>query len=212
MHNYTSINIKRSALIIIDMQNDFVLEHGAATISGTLAVVPAMQEAIQAYRAKGLPIVHIIRLYKADGSNVDLCRRATIENGASIVLPHSYGAEIVDSLRPQPDTSLDAEKLLRGDAQQIANNEYVFYKPRWGAFYQTALEQFLKSRDIDSLVFLGCNYPNCPRSSIYQASERDFRLGLLTDAVSQLYPKGEEEMKNIGVNLFSVCELLRLLE
>ena len=52
-------------------------------------------------------------------------------------------------------------------------------------------------------VFLGCNYPNCPRTSIYEASERDFRIILVTDAISQLYPKGEEEMENIGVTLFS---------
>ena len=50
-------------------------------------------------------------------------------------------------------------------------------------------------------MFSGCNYPNCPRTSIYEASERDFRVVLVKDAVSQLYPKGEEEMKNIGVSL-----------
>jgi nicotinamidase-related amidase len=62
------------------------------------------------------------------------------------------------------------------------------------------------------LVFCGCNYPNCPRAGIYQASERDYRIVLVTDAISRLYPKGEEEMKNIGVNLLSTDELGSMLD
>lgn len=85
------------------------------------------------------------------------------------------------------------------------------YKPRWGAFYQTQLEPFLKQRGIDTLLFTGCNYPNCPRTSLYEASERDFRLMLASDAMSQLYPKAIEEMKNIGVNVCTVTEIESLL-
>jgi nicotinamidase-related amidase len=81
------------------------------------------------------------------------------------------------------------------------------YKPRWGAFYGTQLEGFLKERDRDTVVFSGCNFPNCPRTSIYQASERDFRVVLVTDAISQLYSKGEDEMKNIGVSLLTTKEM-----
>ena len=52
---------------------------------------------------------------------------------------------------------------------------------------------------MDTLVFVGCNYPNCPRTSIYEASERDFRIVLVEDALSGLYQRGKEEMQNIGV-------------
>jgi nicotinamidase-related amidase len=85
------------------------------------------------------------------------------------------------------------------------------YKPRWGAFYKTALEEFLQDRGIDTLVFSGCNYPNCPRTSIYEASERDFRVVLAQDAISQLYSKDKEELKNIGVSLLSASEIQKLL-
>lgn len=85
------------------------------------------------------------------------------------------------------------------------------YKPRWGAFYKTRLETFLKDRGIDTLVFTGCNFPNCPRASIYQASERDFRIVLVKDAMSQLYPTAEQEMKNIGVNLLSTSAVNELV-
>jgi len=85
------------------------------------------------------------------------------------------------------------------------------YKPRWGAFYKTHLEEFLKEHDKDTIVFSGCNFPNCPRTSIYEASERDFRIVLVKDAISQLYPKGEKEMKNIGVSLLAVNEIEGLM-
>jgi hypothetical protein len=46
-------------------------------------------------------------------------------------------------------------------------------------------------------------------TGIYEASERDFRIVLVKDAISQLYPKGEEEMKNIGVCLLTTHEINR---
>ena len=45
----------------------------------------------------------------------------------------------------------------------------------------------------------GCNFPNCPRTSIYEASERDLRIMLVSDAISGLYDQGRSELENIGV-------------
>ena len=98
---------------------------------------------------------------------------------------------------------MESEKLLNGEIQKVGTNEVVIYKPRWGAFYNTPLEDYLKLKGINSLLFSGCNFPNCPRTSIYQASERDYRVGLATDAISGLYPRGEKELQNIGVTLES---------
>ena len=84
----------------------------------------------------------------------------------------------------------------------------MIYKPRWGAFFQTPLEKHLKRVGVDTLVFCGCNFPNCPRTSIYEASERDFRLILIEDAVSGLYDKGAEEMRKIGVVVMTTETLL----
>ena len=73
------------------------------------------------------------------------------------------------------------------------------YKPRWGAFFHTPLESHLRELDVTTLVFTGCNFPNCPRTSIYEASERDFRLVAIDDAISGLYDRGRAELANIGV-------------
>ena len=207
MCKYTNPRFKKSALITIDTQNDFTLNDAPAQIAGTREVIPNMAQLLEVYRKKELLIVHVVRLYLGDGSNVDLCRRQLIEEGNEMVSPGSDGAELVEEIKPDESTRLDANRLLSGKLQQIGNNEYVMYKPRWGAFYKTPLEEFLQQREVDTLVFSGCNYPNCPRTSIYEASERDFRVVLVNDAVSQLYPKGEEEMKNIGVSLLETAEV-----
>jgi len=209
--NYTRPNWHTSALITIDMQNDFTLPDAPAQIHGTMDILPNMKSLLETYREKLLPIVHVVRLYKEDGSNVDLCRREAIENGAKIVAPHSDGAELVAEIRPASYISLDADKLIRGEFQPVGENEWVMYKPRWGAFYQTNLESFLRERNIDTLVFAGCNFPNCPRTSMYEASERDFRVVMVADTMSQVYEKGIEELKRIGAHVCAHDEGIRAL-
>ncbi|MEJ2619125.1 MAG: cysteine hydrolase [Candidatus Thiodiazotropha sp.] len=211
MGRYIDPHINKSALVTIDTQNDFTLQGAPAEIAGTTDVIPNMVRLLESYRKHDLPIIHVIRLYPRDGANVELCRKQTIEEGTEIVAPGSSGAELVDELKPDASTKLDADTLLSGEVQQIGGNEFVIYKPRWGAFYQTVLEDFLTERGIDTLVFTGCNYPNCPRTSIYEASERDLRVVLVKDAISQLYPKGEEELQNIGVSLFETSDIEKLL-
>ena len=110
---------RSSALLTIDVQNDFTLAGAPAEIPGTVAVLPGMVGLLQAYRAHGLPIVHIVRLYAQDGSNAELFRRQRIREGEGIVLAGSSGAELVAALRPRPDVRLDPDLLLAGGIQTI---------------------------------------------------------------------------------------------
>jgi nicotinamidase-related amidase len=189
-----------AALITIDTQRDF-LDDGPVPIPGTTAVLPAMREVLEAFRAAGRPIVHIVRLYEQDGSNADLCRRELLRSGASAAIRGSDGAELASELLPADGQRLDDELLLTGGIQELADDEVAIYKPRWGAFYMTPLEQHLRGKGVSTLIFTGCNFPNCPRTSIYEASERDFRIVVARDAVSGLYERGERELEGIGVAL-----------
>lgn len=85
-------------------------------------------------------------------------------------------------------------------------------KPRWGAFYQTKLEQHLRDSGSDTVVLAGCNFPNCPRTTIYEASERDFRVILVSDAMSGLYDRGITECCRIGVDVRDVSATLEWLD
>jgi len=191
-----------SALITIDTQYD-VLDGRPLEIPGTSAVLPVMRRLLDAFRRRHAPIVHIVRLYRRDGSNVDLCRRSLVEDGAPILAPGSEGSQLAPGLLADPSVRLDPELLLASEIQDVAPHEVVIYKPRWGAFFQTPLEAHLRDLGVSTLVFSGCNFPNCPRTSIYEASERDFRVVLATDAISGLYERGEHELRRIGVQLMS---------
>ena len=211
MDDYVNPDFKRVALLTIDVQRDFTLPGAPLEIPGTLEVLPRIQYLVQSFRGQRKPIVHVVRLYLTDGSNADPCRRRSIESGKPALVPGSEGAELMAELKPAPDTRLDAERLLAGELQSVGSQEWVMYKPRWGAFFHTPLEQHLRGLGIDTVVVCGCNFPNCPRTTIYQASERDFRIVLARDAMSQVYERGLAELEKIGVNLLTSGEIARRL-
>jgi nicotinamidase-related amidase len=206
MDPYTEPDLNSAALITIDTQCD-TLDGQPLEIPGTSAALPNMRRLLEAFRGLSKPIIHIVRIYQRNGANADLCRKAAIEGGRPMLLQDTTGCQIASEILPK-NIVLNSELLLSGGIQNITSSEVIIYKARWGAFYQTPLESHLKSMKISSLIFTGCNFPNCPRTSIYEASERDYRIVLVTDAISGLYEKGESEMKNIGVKLLRTDELL----
>jgi nicotinamidase-related amidase len=205
---YTTPEFDKSALITIDVQRD-VLEGQPLEVPGSSAAADAIARIAEGSRSAGRPIVHMVRLYKRDGSNVDPCRRHLVERGTAMLAPGSSGSELVPGLPPDPHTRLDSDALVAGAIQEIGANEVVMYKPRWGAFFETPLEAHLRTRDISTVVFCGFNFPNCPRTSIYEASERDFRVVAVTDAISGIYERAERELDGIGVALLRTADVLR---
>ncbi|WP_336772150.1 isochorismatase family protein [Paenibacillus sp. MMO-58] len=75
MEKYTKPNFNRCAVITIDTQNDFTLPGAVAEIEGTYTVIPKMKLILNAARTLGIPIIHVVRLYMENGSNVDLYRK-----------------------------------------------------------------------------------------------------------------------------------------
>lgn len=207
--DYLSPHMDAAALLVIDVQHDFVA--GAMPVAGTEAMLPNLATLAQAFRHAGRPIVHVIRFYVPGSSDVDAVRRAQIEAGAEVAAPGSHGAAIPPSVLGGHAAILDATQLLRGEFQQIGANEFALFKPRWSAFYRTGLDAWLRDRDMDTLVVAGCNLPNCPRATLFDASERDFRTALVTDAVSQSTPERLADLRLIGVNLMTAAEAIALL-
>jgi nicotinamidase-related amidase len=208
---FTELHPESLALLTVDSQNDFARADGALAVRGSGEVVPRLLELARAARTGRRPIYHIVRLYLADGSNADVCRRAAVLAGERALVPGSKGAELVDGLPPQGAARLDCDRLLRGDAQELGSREWAIYKSRWSGFFNTRLATLLRDGGIDSVLICGFSFPRCVLSTVLGASENDFRIGLVVDATSEVGDQEAGHLRGIGVRMLTTNEAVALL-
>jgi len=67
-------NHKKIALIIVDMQNDFVLPDAPQCVKGAVSIISNIQKVLDMFREKSLPVFHVYREYRADGSDIEKTR------------------------------------------------------------------------------------------------------------------------------------------
>lgn len=206
LDDLTAPHFASSVLLVIDAQVDF-LDGGAWTIAGTSDKLPRMAELVAAYRSAALPVVHVVRLY--EGDDVDLVRRAALRGGARMVRPGSPGSQIAPQLLPDPKIALDSGSLLAGKLQKVGDNEVVMWKPRWSAFHRTPLDGHLRRLGADTVVLAGCNFPNCPRATLFDASQRDYRVVVVEDAISCITGERLADAVALGVHALPTPTVLR---
>lgn len=200
---WTRPHLATSALLLIDVQADF-LDGGAMPVAGTTDAIPRLAELASAFRTAGRPVFHLLRLYAGD--DVDLVRRASMRSGAGPVAPGSAGSRIPDALLGAA-AEPDADLLLGGAPQPVGPAEWLLWKPRWSAFHRTRLDGLLRGLGVDTVVVAGCNFPNCPRATIFDASERDYRVVMVADAISGVTPERWDDLLAIGAVGASTAEL-----
>ena len=208
MANYCVPEKGKAALLCISAQRDFVASGSPVRACGWTSAVPNIARLVECFRAHDAPIYHSVRLYKADGSNVDVCRRQAVEEGMRILMPGTLGAELIDDLKPSKDVRLDPETLFAGEFQEIGRQEYVHYRPRWGAFHNTDLEDKLRAQNITTLVICGFSFTTGGRASVYEASSRDFRIVLVPDALCNATEEAVQELGRMGIYLMDTSNCL----
>lgn len=161
-------NPTRSALILIDMESCFVDPKGGHCIRYAQSTVPACVRTVETARSKGIPVFFVKRIYRADGSDVELTRYAAWKAGGRACMPASTGpnsAQAPEGLRPQP-------------------GDYTIIKPRWSAFFQTELDLILRRLDVRTVLLAGTTTPNCVRTTCYDAIALEYNTVVLTDCCS----------------------------
>ncbi|WP_068114318.1 cysteine hydrolase family protein [Tropicimonas marinistellae] len=171
------------ALIVIDMQRDFVEPGGFGAslgndVSRLLAIVPTVARLIDGFRAARLPVLHTRECHRPDLSDCPPAKRLrgapSLRIGddgpmGRILIAGEPGAEIVPELVPLP-------------------GETVIDKPGKGAFYATGLGDILAARGIRQLVFAGVTTEVCVQTTMREANDRGYDCLLATDATESYFP------------------------
>jgi|TARA_R110002072_G_scaffold187425_2_gene344190 nicotinamidase-related amidase len=208
MREYTLPKRESVALLTIDLQRDFCRSDSPVVASGFAAALPQVTALVKAFRQHSLPIFHSLRLYRPDGSNVDLFRRAAVEEGLRVLMPGTSGAGLIEEMRTPQYEHLNVDDLFAGGFQENGAREWLFYKPRWGAFHDTPLHEKLRAMKIDTLVVCGCNFPTGGRATVYEGCSRDYRISIIGDAFAGANDEGLCELNRIGAYSSSAAACL----
>lgn len=181
------------AVLVIDMQNDFVKPGAVLCVPGALPTVPSIQKLLKFGRSKDWNIIYIIREHRATGRDVDAPRIPLFTDGkAGYCVPGTEGCKIVDGLEPE-----------EGDV--------IISKRRNSAFFGTELDMVLRRMGVKTVVLAGTQYPNCVRGTANDAMSYDYETIVCTDACSAKTPEVAEanvfDMRNMGIQCISLTEI-----
>jgi biuret amidohydrolase len=173
----------RAALVVIDMQRDFLESGGfGETLGNDLGpvaeIIPTVADLIHSFRAKGWPILHTRESHAPDLSDCPPAKRArgapSLRIGddgpmGRILVRGEPGNEIVAACAPTP-------------------GEIVIDKPGKGMFYATDVASILETRGITHLIFAGVTTEVCVQTSMREANDRGYECLLIEDATASYFP------------------------
>jgi nicotinamidase-related amidase len=175
---------RRTALLVIDMQRDFLAPEGASGASGfdlapLRAIIPRLQEVLYAARASGLHIFHTREGHRADLADLaEVKRLRSKEAGAEIGSPGPLGRFLV---RGEPGHDIIEE--LRP-----ALGEPVIDKAGFGAFHGTDLGHMLALQGVSHLLLAGVTTQCCVQSTLREAVDRGYACLTLEDCCASFDP------------------------
>jgi nicotinamidase-related amidase len=181
--NTPVIDAARTAVLVIDMQNDFVEEGAPLEFPEGRRVIPAIQRVLDAARGREMPVVHAVHVHRPGGADMGIHRELypPVAAGEALV-DGERGAEIHPELAPLP-------------------GEPVIKKHRYNSFYATDLEIILRGLGVETVVLTGMTTECCVLGTARGALERGFRSVVIADACASCdYP-------DLGAGSMSAAEM-----
>lgn len=179
--------LQRTALLIIDMQRDFVEPGGFGASLGNdvgllQAIIPTVQRVLQAWRAHGGLVIHTREGHLPDLSDCPDAKRLRGAPSLRIGDPGPMGRILV---RGEPGHAI---------VPQLApiEGEPIIDKPGKGAFYATPLQQVLDARGITHLIVMGVTTEVCVQTTLREANDRGLDCLLLEDGTESYFPAFKE--------------------
>ncbi|MDQ3922847.1 MAG: cysteine hydrolase [Actinomycetota bacterium] len=161
VHEEVRVDPAKTALIVVDMQNDFVKEGGTLVVPDAEATVPTIKGLLDSARESGIRVVFTQDTHNEGDLEWEIWPEHVREG--------SWGWEIVEELKP-----LEAEVVIR--------------KVRYDAFYGTHLDHFLRIWDVDTLIICGTVANICVHYTAASAALRWYGVIIPKDATSALDP------------------------
>lgn len=177
------------------MQNDFIGPDAPLPIPGAEAVIPKIQSVLSQFRTCKLPVFHIQRIHRRDGSDVELTRRELFFK-TPFAVEGTKGAAIIDELAPLP-------------------GEYLIRKTRMSSFIHTDLDIVLRSIGIDTVYITGIQTPNCIRATAFDALAYNYLPVLVRDAIGaktgEIHESNLRDMAAVGMQVITSGEVAERL-
>jgi biuret amidohydrolase len=181
------IDIERSALLVIDMQRDFLEPGGFGETLGNdvslLSVcIEPCQRLLSAARKRGMLVIHTREGHRADLSDAP---PAKVQRGAPsmrIGAPGPMGRILV---RGEPGHDIVPQLSPTG-------GEPIVDKPGKGAFYATDLQAILQHRRVESLIVCGVTTEVCVHTTVREANDRGYRCIVPSDCCGSYFPEFHE--------------------
>jgi nicotinamidase-related amidase len=184
------------ALLIIDMQNDFFRDGAPLQVPGAGSIIGNVRSVLEEFRNRQLPVVHVLRIHRTDGSDVETSRREIFRK-TPFAVRGTKGAEVIDELAPR-------------------DGEYSIHKTRMSAFLQTDLDLLLRSLFVDTVYIAGIQTPNCIRTTAFDAFALNYATFLVDDAVAartgEIHSANCRDMAAIGIGMVKTADMGRILE
>jgi nicotinamidase-related amidase len=182
-----SIDLSKSALVIIDMQRDFLEPGGFGAalgndVSRLQAAVAPCKSVLGASRQAGILVIHTREGHRSDLTDAPPHK---VERGDPATRIGAAGPMGRILVRGEPGHDIVPELYP-------VDGEPVIDKPGKGAFYQTDLELMLKNRGIDTLFVCGVTTEVCVNTTIREANDRGFRCIALSDCCASYFPEFHE--------------------
>jgi nicotinamidase-related amidase len=182
-----ALDLAKTALIIIDMQRDFLEPGGFGEtlgndVSRLAASVEPCRKVLDAARRLGLLVIHTREGHRPDLSDAP---PAKVERGAPSLRIGAAGPMGRILIRGEPGHDIVA-------ALYPASGEPVIDKPGKGAFYQTELELMLRNRGIENLLVCGVTTEVCVNTTVREANDRGYRCVVLSDGCASYFPHFHE--------------------
>jgi biuret amidohydrolase len=182
-----SVDFGKTALLIIDMQRDFLEPGGFGAALGndvTLlqAAVGPCRRALEVARRSGMLVIHTREGHRPDLSDAPPLKVERGDPALRIGAPGPMGRILV---RGEPGHDIIPELY------PVAG-EPVIDKPGKGAFYQTDLELMLHNRAVDTLLVCGVTTEVCVNTTVREANDRGFRCIVLADCCASYFPEFHE--------------------